>query len=124
MTDFELFTASYKTFHPSMGLPVQTSNGRPKYPLRYALQYRAPLVYPERRLMKLSAGTGFRAQYQQMLDRHGLGNLQDLFSRIAEHSGESKLVLLCFEKDVRQCHRGDFADWWARKTGELVKELS
>jgi hypothetical protein len=33
------------------------------------------------------------------------------------------LVLLCFERDRGDCHRGDFAGCWHERTGEVVPEV-
>lgn len=44
----------------------------------------------------------------------------------SEIDSGKELVLLCFE-DIREdgvfCHRRIFADWWRKRTGEIVEEL-
>lgn len=119
---FELFTTSYPKFSPAMGVPVQASNGRPRYTLSYPLQYIARPLYPNMSWMKLPVDE-FRRRYWEYLDGVGVENIRDLFAAIADHSGEKKIVLMCFEKSVGDCHRGDFAMWWTEKTGEAVTEV-
>lgn len=127
MTDrqYQLFSAQYKKFHQGDGVPVQISNGRPKYSLGYDLIYKAPPLYPAWELVKNRnlPVEKFREAYWAGLDKMGVSFLHEMFQMIAEDAGDNRLVLMCFEANKKDCHRGDFGIWWTRNTGELVREL-
>lgn len=124
MLDLQLFTACYKNFQPHYGVPVQISNGRPKFPLAYHLGYKAPLLYPEWSMVKADVPMSeFNARYHQVLDQRGIDDVRGLLTDIAEHAGDSRLVLMCFEWNPENCHRRGFADWWQKNTGEMVPEV-
>lgn len=53
----------------------------------------------------------------------GVDRLRRAFERLAREHGGQRLVLLCFEADVSECHRGQFARWWQERTGQEVPEL-
>jgi hypothetical protein len=120
-----LFTSSYRAFDPSFGVPVQTSNGRPKWPVPYDLRHSAPILYPAWSLVadKSLSADAFRAAYWAGLDRRGIERIADALVDIALTAGDDRLVLMCFEADPADCHRADFAQWWTRQTGEDVPEL-
>lgn len=146
--EFELFTASYKDFDDSMGVPVQASNGLPRYPVpyRHLLVYKAPLVYPDWKDVKdrSLSDAEFGRRYQNTLTARTLVAIQAQLRQIAVAAAANpaiagpdapvhpatkspvidphKLVLLCFEKDRLQCHRGDFARWYEAQTGTAVPE--
>lgn len=122
---YELFTTSYKKFNPSTGIPVQISNGRPKFSLGYDLTYKTPPLYPDWKLVKQKnlPVDQFREAYWAGLDKLGVDFLHKMFQMIAADAGDERLVLMCFEANKKDCHRGDLAIWWCRKTGELIKEL-
>lgn len=123
-TKLQIFTASYKAFKPSMGIPVRTSNGRPKYSLPYLLEWKAPVVFPAWALVRSTLSMAeFGIQYRKNLDKLGVEKVREQLEEIAFHAGDNRLVLLCFEKGVSDCHRGAFATWWEEKTGEQVKEI-
>lgn len=124
MNDIELFTTSYRAFSPEWGLPVRTSNGHPKYGINYKLQYKAPLLYPEWAMVKADLPMEqFNRRYEELMDERGIDNIKDMFQALADHSGENRLVLMCFEKSPSHCHRRAFASWWMKRTGEPVLEL-
>lgn len=123
--DFNLATTHYKQFMPEMGIPVQASNGRPKFKLHYTLEWKIPELYPSWSLVKnqsLSVAE-FREKYWAGLDRVGVQKLASIFSAVSQHLDNDTLVLMCFEKHPRDCHRGDFAMWWEDRTGIEVPEL-
>ena len=125
---YQLFTSSYRKFRQSMGVPVKISNGRPKFGRSYVLRYQVPILYPNWSWMKLPVAE-FRARYWEQLDGYGLGQIEDVFRRIVAENErrtavrDDRLVLLCFEKDPVDCHRGDFAIWYERVTGVPVADL-
>lgn len=125
MTDYRLSTASYRRFKPEMGLPVQASNGAPKYPLSYEIGFNAKPIYPRWQLVKADlTEIGFRDAYWRDLDRIGVVKLSTMFANIAAVSDSTDLVLLCFEEltSGQFCHRRHFAQWWLENTGEEVPE--
>lgn len=104
---------------------VRTSLGRPRWvhPARTAaIPYISELA-PIGRLFALD-GLEFKWRYRERLDGFRVAQLERRFREIAEAHGGLPLVLLCFEVDRRDCHRGDFADWWHERTGEAVPELA
>lgn len=130
MTDqpFQLFTSHYKAFQPEWGTPVQISNGRPKYALPYPLIYSLPDLYPEWSLVKNFGKTvtleQFRERYWAGLDALGAPAITQGLTYLAEKGGQSRLVLMCYERTPADCHRGDFAMWWERVTGTAVPEMT
>lgn len=124
MNNPQLFVAHYRAFNPIYGVPVQISNGKPKYGLDYPLRYKAQLLYPEWSMVKSNVSMGeFNRRYHEVLDSRGVDNIRGLLEDIAEHAGDNRLVLMCFEKDPADCHRAGFADWWEKNTGETVPEV-
>ena len=123
---YKLYTCAYRAFDPEMGLPIQTSNGRPKYPLAYSLTWKIPEIMPNWNLVKQYGRLGpqgFNDAYMRDLDKVGAESFHQLFGQLAAKTGKSNLVIMCFEKHVADCHRGAFAEWWLRETGEEVPEL-
>jgi len=65
----------------------------------------------------------FDRRYRDRLDGFGVELLERRFAEVAQANGGRPLVLLCFERDRRDCHRGMFAQWWLEQTGEIVPEF-
>ena len=106
-----------------MGVPVQTSLGRPKFPIDYELREQVRELMPAG-LLKLS-GDQFIRRYRERLDKLDLDALRRQFATISKRHDNARVVLLCFE-DVRAgqlCHRRVFADWFLERTGERIPEL-
>jgi hypothetical protein len=111
-----LATGRYRSFHPSQGLPVGVTLGKPKFPLGYriaaeidelkpyGLAFRKPPLTPAE----------FDAAYRRRLDQIGVDRLRERFEQIAAEHGEP-LCLLCFEDVLagERCHRRTFAAWWS-----------
>ncbi len=126
MMTLDLATARYSTFIDAMGVPVQTSIGRPKFPLRYDLTEQAKRLMPWGLLSADLSEADFTAHYRARLDKVGVDALRRLFYVISGRHGGARLILLCFE-DVNAgkfCHRRVFAAWWEERTGHHVPELS
>lgn len=126
-TRFQLFTCNYPAFRDQMGTPVRTSNGTPRFALKYDLVHTVREVFPSWKLVKSNAGQdAFRRQYQEGLDDVGVDVFASRFRAISVAEDEPRLVLLCFE-DISKpdwwCHRTMFAEWWTRETGDEVREL-
>jgi hypothetical protein len=123
MTD--LATGRYSTFAPAQGVPIQTSIGRPKFPLRYDLTEKVPDLMPFGLLGADLSADEFTAAYRERLDKAGVDSLAATFAAISARHGGARLVLLCFE-DVHAgqlCHRRIFADHWLERTGQRVDEV-
>ncbi len=74
-------------------------------------------------MFRLRDDAAFETAYEQHLNAVGVDRLRRVFERLArEHRGQ-RLVLLCFEADVSDCHRGQFARWWRERAGQRVEEL-
>ena len=59
------------------------------------------------------------------LDRIGVRRIADKLNDLSMLGKD--VVLVCYE-DIRKgkddwCHRTAFAEWWQRKTGEIIEEL-
>jgi hypothetical protein len=112
-----------------VGVPVQGSNGRPRFKLPYPLVHRLPLVYPARSLMTEPDQQAFAAAYRASLDRCGVTAIRSAAHAIRHLVGAElgvPVVVLCFEnltKPGKWCHRTMFGLWWAAATGEEVPEL-
>jgi hypothetical protein len=128
---FELATVNYQRFRPEMGVPVQSSNGHPRWPLPYKIEEKAPLTYPPRNIMALSREE-FRVHYRAHLERAGVEGHSRVFQAIADRHGGQRLVLLCFEdltkvdpktNLAKWCHRTLFAEWWHDQTGIKPREM-
>jgi hypothetical protein len=108
-----------------MGVPVQTSLGRPKYPLGYELVEEVHALKPWGLL-----GTPepeFTRKYRVRLDKVGVSKLQRVFHAVSRKHDGARLVLLCHEDVLgrrQSCHRSTFAAWYAEQTGHAVPELS
>lgn len=122
MTAPALGTASYKTFRPSMGLPV----GITAYPARWRLPYRVaarlPDLAPERAWLRV-LDDEFDRLFLGKLDRIGPEAIAEQLQRVAAEHDAARLVLLCFEAPAEPCHRRLLAEWWTARTGQDVPEL-
>jgi hypothetical protein len=124
MTD--LATSRYADFTPAMGVPVQTSIGRPKFPLSYELVEEVKRIMPWGLFGKdkdLSEDK-FTTHYIGRLEKVGVDALTAMFEVISQRHGGARVVLLCFEPVDQFCHRRVFARWFEEQTGQAVPELS
>lgn len=120
-----LATCSYGEFEPSMGAPVKTTVGHPRFKLGYTFAGRLPEVTPDRSMLTLPQPE-FRAAYFAKLDGIGLDGIAAAMAELAETVDHKRLVLLCFDRLDRPgvwCHRTLFAEWWGVLTGEQIPEL-
>ena len=119
-----LATSSYAAFNPRRGVPVQTSIGRPRFPLDYELREQISELMPSG-LLKVSDDATFTRLYRERLDALDFQALLAQFDAISKRNDHKRLVLLCFE-DVHAgefCHRRVFAEWYKDRAGRLVPEL-
>lgn len=123
----DLATLDYRRFEPSLGVPVRTSNGAPRYRLGYQLQHVAPELIPPWPLVRADLpASEFADRYRAGLDQIGLERILDRLHVIAAAEGGRRLVLLCFDdlsKPGMWCHRRIAADWLEKRTGLGVPEL-
>lgn len=107
--------------------PVGISIGRPRFRLGYMLRDQCYSLAPKGYMLNMDI-EDFRKAYYGKLGEIGEGRIINMVNRLDERARREgkELVLLCFE-DVRVesewCHRTIFAQWWAEKTGEVIREL-
>jgi hypothetical protein len=117
-----LATCSWRAYRPGMGVPVRITLGRP--PSWFPHEWEeVRLLAPPPKVFRLRNDAEFAEAYEQHLEAVGVDALRRRFEEIAEKHGGQRLVLLCFEADVADCHRGQFARWWRERTGQQVEEL-
>jgi Protein of unknown function, DUF488 len=119
----DLFTASYRAFVPSMGQPVVTSLGLPRWRPEAETWPRCWLLTPTWALFNSPPGE-FERGYAERLDRFGAAKISRVLERIAREHHADRLVLLCHELDGRQCHRADLATWLLARAGQVVTEIT
>jgi Protein of unknown function, DUF488 len=120
-----LATHRYATFRRSMGVSVQTSLGRPRFPIAYELHEQVRELMPRGLFGKGLSEAEFTRQYRELLDRLDLDALRAQFDAISKRHDNARVVLLCFE-DVHAgqfCHRRVFADWFHERTGQRIPEV-
>jgi hypothetical protein len=123
----DLATCSYKGFHPSMGIPVKTSVGKPRFKLSYEIHAEMKTLAPRYNMLKMPYDE-YRYRYEKLLAAATAPRLDDQFKmlmRTYKKYGD-RLVLLCFEDVIEKgdwCHRRMFAKWWKTTTLRDVPEL-
>ena len=115
-----LRTGTYWAWQPHHGVPVRTTIGEPKNWTGPPLE-RCRSITPYG-LFHLE-GEAFTVPYLQRLDRRSGAVVSELAAIARRHPGQP-LVLLCFERDRADCHRGDFARWAKERFGLVVDELT
>jgi hypothetical protein len=118
----ELASSSYRAYRSEMGVAVRITLGKPPTWFRYPYE-EVRLLAPPPRVFALRDDREFAAAYEQHLNAVGVDRLRQVFERLAQKHGGKRLVLLCFESRVEDCHRGQFAEWWEQQTGQVVPEL-
>jgi hypothetical protein len=121
----DLATGRYQTFRPELGVPVRTTVGTPRFPLRYELDEFVRQLAPWGLFGKELSDDEFTVLYRERLEKIGVDVLRAEFEAIAARNDGKRLVLLCFEDVLagQPCHRRTFAAWWAERTGQVVPEL-
>jgi len=121
----ELATCRYQRFHPTLGAPIRTTVGAPRWKLPYEIAEHFKLITPPREILKFGR-EAYVERYLDMLEALGVERIRDETIEIADRLKASTLVFLCFEDLTNPdvfCHRRLFADWWTEKTGETVPEV-
>jgi len=108
-------------------VPVGISVGKPiRYPWAKYFAGELPLYVNEASpagIRKITDQELFSVAYRKLLDQHGIGKFQQIFSRITAAKSGRPLALLCYEPKGEFCHRLLFAAWWREMTGDEVPEL-
>lgn len=122
-----LATCTYQEFTLSMGAPIRTTAGAPRWPLGYQLTGHAQLVTPTRELLAANLPEdAYEFSYRRILNGHGIDRIHAELATLAARAGGARLVLLCFDKLDKPgnwCHRIHLARWYLEQTGEEVPEL-
>lgn len=127
-TQHRLFTWSWRAALDYDGddiVLVRISVGKPKWlhpAVASAFPYIAELA--PQGCFHLKADDAFRGCYLKRLADFGAERIERRFQTLRDRTGGLPLVLLCYENHPSQCHRGDFAEWWLKQTGELVPEFA
>lgn len=104
-------------------LPVRISLGAPRWLPGAA--HRWPTIrelMPVGALFQIEDAAEFELAYRGRLERIGLPAIKARFEQVVAERAWP-LILVCFESDANQCHRGTFADWWLERTGEAIHEF-
>ena len=118
----DLATCSWKRYRPEMDVAVRITLGRPPRWFGHPHE-EVRLLAPPPAVFRLKDDAAFEAAYEQHLNAVDVERLSQRFRDLSEKHGGRRLVLLCFEADVAECHRGQFARWWFQQTGQEVPEL-
>lgn len=93
--------------------------GLPKYPLAHELKHLTS-VKPYGVFGKYH-GEEYKQKYFERLEMIGL---ERIYNELMSVQGDKEnLILMCYEKDPSECHRRMFAEWWYKKTGEIIEEI-
>jgi hypothetical protein len=126
-----LFTASWSCLHTALRVApslrefqvIRTSRGLPRFwPEAERFPY-LELLAPDGWMFGVwekDQDKGDRC-YRRKLHIAGLARVQAALDEVSDGRPQ---VLACFEEKPIDCHRGQFALWWQRKTNERVPELS
>ena len=102
--------------------PVGISRGNPRWPLPFTYRRLIELA-PSREAFGLEDRDAFDAAYRAQLDALGIEPIMGKLEKISRESGGLPPVLLCFEADPADCHRG-IAARWIRERGVEIRELA
>ena len=96
------------------------SVGTPRWKLPYELAHCRALK-PYGVFGVYQDGPEYEKAYRAKLDKIGV---EEIRRQIKEAQGDKEnIILLCYEKNKKECHRYIFAQWWEEKTGEKVEEI-
>ncbi len=101
--------------------PVGISRGTPRFRVGYRYKLMSELA-PSREAFGLDDPREFEAAYRAGLEELGLEAILGKLAKISQESGGLPLILLCYEADPADCHRGIAASW-LRERGVEIREL-
>ncbi|MFJ7489706.1 hypothetical protein ACIQZB_00345 [Streptomyces sp. NPDC097727] len=123
----QLATCTYQEFTPTMGAPIRTTAGAPRWSLGYQLAGHAKLITPTRELLAANLPEdAYEFSYRRILNGHGIDRIHAELATLAARTGGARLVLLCFDKMNKPenwCHRRMLAAYWLEQTGDEIPEL-
>lgn len=126
MEPIRLATCSYSEFRPDMGTAIRTTAGGARW-FSHQLGGHAKLVTPTRELLAANLPKdAYEFSYRRMLNDTGIEAIRAELARLAAANGDSRLVLLCFDrmnKPENWCHRRMLAAYYLEQTGEAIPEL-
>ena len=118
----ELATCSWRAYRPEMGVALRITLGRPPRYFGHPHE-EVRLLAPPPRVFRIEDWQEFRKAYRHHLYRTTVPRMRQAFEEIVDRHPGKRLVLLCFEADPADCHRGLWSEWWTEQTGEQVPEL-
>ncbi len=126
MIALTLFTGHWTTLYranPTDVVPVRTSVGVPRF-WSEAKGFPQSTILTPAGLTKIKAMDVFTLAYERKLEK--AGGVEAIYAELNGIAQEycKPLVLMCFEKDPKDCHRGVFARWWQEQTGDTINEWS
>ena len=103
---------------------VGITRGAPKFALHYPLSGNIIEIAPPGWLFHENDRARFTPKYFSNMDSIGVQRISDILTM---YEKRGKPVVLCCYEDVRKpgewCHRLVFAEWWLKRTGEIIEEL-
>lgn len=116
-----LYTASYATWRPDLGVPVRISRGRPRGWVDGEV---LPALIPTAAVaFGIEDDAEARRVYRHQLHRHSHVIDRALFD-LGRMYGNHPLVLLCHEADPARCHRRWAAEWLTHRYSIDVPETT
>lgn len=104
-------------------IPVRISLGLPRF-MKGANKFpQIPQLAPYGDLFYERQRDVFKERYWERLDEIGVDKVRELLDEVQAQYPDKAMTLMCFEHDPADCHRGDFAIWWERETGEEIPEF-
>lgn len=121
----KLLTCSYRAFRPAPGrVPVAASLGLPRDMPEAADWARCWLLTPRGWYFRKSAAE-YDAAFVAQMQRAGVAKIARVLHQIGREHDAAELVICCWEPTPNPvCHRGLWAEFWLRETGEVVEELT
>lgn len=127
-TNTLIYTSRYsnKDIAKSDLIPIGISLYPPKYRIAFKVQAYIKELAPTRDMLGLPFSQ-YELKYLAILESLGVEKIRGLIQAyVPANASLSKVVLLCFEdlsKQDKWCHRRIFANWWEKKTSEIIPEL-
>ncbi|MGC0418385.1 hypothetical protein [Embleya sp. AB8] len=123
----ELATCTFQEFASTMGAPIRTTAGAPRWTLGYQLGGHARSITPPRNLLSAELPQdAYEFTYRRFLNTTGVDTIRAELESLAVANASQPLVLLCFDRLNQPngwCHRTMFAAWWTEQTGDQIPEL-
>lgn len=97
---------------------VSIAVGNPRYPVPYKIvNVRSIKPYG---IFGKYHGEEYLEKYFERLDSFGVEAILEELKVASE--GHENVILMCHEKNEKECHRRMFAKWWFDHTGEFIPE--